>query len=180
MIMMKNHDHRPTPRHKPKARLVVLGFQDPMVDSIPRDSPTLTKLSRMLILQLAASNHWTIGSFDVKTAFLRGKEQSDRVLGVEPTPELREKMHLKSNEVLQLLKGAYGRVDAPYLWFMELKRGLEELGFQQAPFDPCAFVLEHQGKTQGVIWDPRRRWTLLWDTAISWEASFVGAKIPVW
>ena len=139
------------PRHKPKARLVVLGFQDPMVDSIPRDSPTLTKLSRMLILQLAASNHWTIGSFDVKTAFLRGKEQSDRVLGVEPTPELREKMHLKSNEVLQLLKGAYGRVDAPYLWFMELKRGLEELGFQQAPFDPCAFVLEHQGKTQGVI-----------------------------
>ena len=139
------------PRHKPKARLVVLGFQDPMVDSIPRDSPTLTKLSRMLILQMAASNRWTIGSFDVKTAFLRGKEQSDRILGVEPTPELRQKMQLQPNEVLQLLKGAYGRVDAPYLWFMELKRGLEDLGFQQAPFDPCAFVLEHNGVTQGLI-----------------------------
>lgn len=71
--------------------------------------------------------------------------------GVEPPVEPREKFQLKPNEVLQLLKGAYGRVDAPFLWFMELKKGLEELGFQQAPFDPCAFVLEHQGKTQGII-----------------------------
>ena len=139
------------PRHKPKARLVVLGFQDPLVDSIPRDSPTLTKLSRMLILQLAASHRWTIGSFDVKTAFLRGEEQSDRVLGVEPPPELRQRLQLKQNEVLQLLKGAYGRVDAPYLWFMELKKTLENLDFQQAPFDPCTFVLTHQGQTQGII-----------------------------
>ena len=155
------------PRHKPKARLVVLGFQDPLVESIPRDSPTLTKLSRMLILQLAASNRWTIGSFDVKTAFLRGQEQSDRVLGVEPPVELREKLHLKSNEVLQLLKGAYGRVDAPFLWLMELKRGLEELGFQQAPFDPCAFVLEHQGKTQGIIGVHVGRWFMLWHCPVS-------------
>ena len=147
----KSSTSKTHPRHKPKARLVVLGFQDPMVDSIPRDSPTLTKLSRMLILQLAASNRWTIGSFDVKTAFLRGEEQSDRILGIEPTTELRDQLKLKSNEVLQLLKGAYGRVDAPYLWFMELKKGLESLGFQQAPFDPCAFVLEHQGITQGII-----------------------------
>ena len=30
---------------KPKARLVVLGFEDPLVDQIPRDSPTMSKLS---------------------------------------------------------------------------------------------------------------------------------------
>lgn len=92
------------PKHKPKARLVVLGFQDPMVDSIPRDSPTLTKLSRMMILQLAASNRWTIGSFDIKTAFLRGKEDSDRILGIEPPSELRERLRVGHHEVLQLLR----------------------------------------------------------------------------
>lgn len=139
------------PKHKPKARLVVLGFQDPMVDSIPRDSPTLTKLSRMMILQLAASNRWTIGSFDIKTAFLRGKEDSDRILGIEPPSELRERLRVGHHEVLQLLKGVYGRVDAPYLWFMELKKGLEEIGFVQAPFDPCMYILSHQGVTQGAI-----------------------------
>ena len=140
-------------QHVPKARLVVLGYEDPLVHEIPRDSPTMSKLSRMLILQLAASNGWDIESFDIKTAFLRGSEQGDRVLGIEPTAELRERLKLQPNEVLQLLKGAYGRVDAPYLWFMELKRGLESLGFSASPFDPCTFVLVNPktGTTEGVI-----------------------------
>ena len=144
------------PHHKPKARLVVLGFQDPQVDSIPRDSPTLSKLSRMLILQFAASRQWKIGSFDVKTAFLRGQSRDNRILGIEPPKELKERLQLQDNEVLQLLKGAYGRVDAPYLWFMELKQSLEHLGFIQAPFDPCCFVLHGenatgQPSTEGMI-----------------------------
>ena len=147
------YDKRGNQKQKPKARLVVLGYQDPEVDSIPRDSPTMTKLSRMLLLQHAASRHWDIESFDVKTAFLRGQEQGTRVLGIEPPKELQDKLHLKSNEVLQLLKGAYGRVDAPYLWFMELKRTLENLQFIQSPFDPCLFVLrsDRDGSTEGMI-----------------------------
>ena len=146
-------ESRSHPKHKPKARLVVLGFQDPEVDSIPRDSPTLTKLGRMLILQIAASRKWEIGSFDIKTAFLRGEEKSNRILGIEPPVELKDRLKLKDQEILQLMKGAYGRVDAPYLWFMELKKALEELNFVQSPFDPCTFVLfNHEENTlEGVI-----------------------------
>ena len=54
-------------RQVPKARLVVLGFEDPMVDQIPRDSPTMSKHSRVRIMQHAASMHWDIHSFDIKT-----------------------------------------------------------------------------------------------------------------
>ena len=36
--------------HKAKARLVVLGYLDPALEEIPRDSPTLGRQSRMLIL----------------------------------------------------------------------------------------------------------------------------------
>ena len=142
-----------TNQHTAKARLVVLGYEDPLVHEIPRDSPTMTKLSRMLILQIAASNGWDIESFDIKTAFLRGTEVSERTLGIEPPEELRERMKMKPNEVLQLLKGAYGRVDAPFLWFTELKQGLESLDFKASPFDPCVFVLTHPqtGNTEGVI-----------------------------
>ena len=110
----------------------------------------MSKLSRMMILQMAASNGWDIESFDIKTAFLRGQAQDDRILGIEPTSELRDKMKLKENEVLKLLKGAYGRVDAPYLWFMELKKGLEELNFVQSPFDPCLFTLSDP-KTKATV-----------------------------
>ena len=140
-------------KHTPKARLVVLGYEDPLVHEIPRDSPTMSKLSRMLILQTAASRGWNIESFDIKTAFLRGQEQGNRTLGLEPNEELRERLKMHPQEVLKLLKGAYGRVDAPYLWFMELKRGLEALSFQASPFDPCTFVLTcpQTGKTEGLV-----------------------------
>ena len=115
-------------KYKPKARLVVLGFEDPLVDSIPRDSPTMSKMSRMLILQYAASMRWTIESFDIKTAFLRGQEQSTRILGMEPPEELRKKMKLNQSE-------------------------LEGLGFRASPFDPCTFVLvdDKTKRTIGMI-----------------------------
>lgn len=137
---------------KPKARLVVLGYEDPQIDSIPRDSPTMSKLSRMFVLQTAASQKWTIESFDIKTAFLRGTDLSqERKLAIEPPKEMRDRLKLRDGEVLQLLKGAYGRVDAPYLWFVELKSGLEQLGFTQCPFDPCLFALTIHGETHGLI-----------------------------
>jgi hypothetical protein len=107
----------------------------------------------MLILQYAAGPHWDIQSFDIQTAFLRGCEQGQRVLGMEPPEEMRQRLKLKQNEVVQLLKGAYGRVDAPYLWFVELKKTLECLRFKASPFDPYCFLLSdpvtHQ--TQGMI-----------------------------
>ena len=126
---------------KPKARLVILGFEDPMIDSLPRDSPTLGKDSRMLALQCIASHRWGVRSFDIRTAFLRGSRQDTRILGVEPPQELRLKMNLRDDEVCELLKGAYGLVNAPLLWYCELKNALLGLGFTISPMDPCLFVL---------------------------------------
>ena len=82
-----------------------------------------------------------IRSFDIRTAFLRGSRQDDRVLGKEPPEELRAKMKLQPNEVCELLKGAYGPVNAPLLWYLELKGMFLSLDFQISPLDPCVFVL---------------------------------------
>ena len=137
---------------KAKARLIVLGYLDPQLEEIPRDSPTLSKTSRMLILQMISSEGWDLMSFDVKAAFLQGT-QSGRTLGVEPVPELIEAMKLKTNEICQLVKGAYGLVDAPYLWYKTLQAELVSLGFRTTPFDPCTFVLYDKTgrKPQGVL-----------------------------
>ena len=136
----------------PKARLVVLGFMDPKLHEIQRDSPTLTKLGRSLILQLSAANSWRISSFDVKTAFLRGTADQERLLGLEPVPEFQSKLQMRQGEVLQLLKGAYGRADAPLLWFREIRKGLLDLDLKQCPMDPCVFTLtDPEGKTCGAI-----------------------------
>ena len=126
---------------KAKARLVVLGFLDPAITEVPRDSPTLNKTSKMVLLQAIASQGWDLLSFDIRAAFLQGKPQSDRVLAIEPVEELRSALELKPNQVCKLEKGAYGLIDAPYQWYCALREQLTKLGFEQSPFDACMFIL---------------------------------------
>lgn len=139
--------------HKAKARLVVLGYLDPELENLPRDSPTLGRHSKMLLLQLISSNGWTLKSFDIKAAFLQGKPQQDRVLGLEPVPEMRTELQMKGSEILKLEKGAYGLVDAPYLWYTAILEELQRLKFEQSPFDPCVFILRnpHTHVPDGII-----------------------------
>ena len=91
--------------HKAKARLVVLGYLDPALEEIPRDSPTLGRQSRMLILQLISSMNWDLMSFDIKAAFLQGSTQG-RTIGIEPPPEMAKAMQLNPSEICRLEKSA--------------------------------------------------------------------------
>lgn len=127
------------PAHKkPKARLVVLGYQDPKLTSVARDSPTLSREGRHTILQCVSAFQWELTSFDIRTAFLRGKADENNPLAMEPPPELRKKLQLSSQQVCALVGNAYGRVDAPLLFY----KHLHELNFRCHPLEPCVFILE--------------------------------------
>ena len=130
---------------KAKARLVVLGYMDPQLETIPRDSPTLGRTSKMLIAQVIASMRWTLMSFDIKAAFLQGRTQEGREITIEPVPEMVKAMDLKSTEVCKLIKSAYGLIDATFLWFTELDTTLRSLNFIPSPFDPCLYLLFKPG-----------------------------------
>ena len=123
---------------KAKARLVVVGFEDPDIGELSSDAPTLTKDGRQMVLQLVSSNKWELLSFDVSTAFLRG-DGDGRLLGLHPPPELFEALEMSEHDDCELLKGAYGRVDAPFLWYKKFRDTLLGLGFRQCPLDPCVF-----------------------------------------
>jgi hypothetical protein len=133
---------------KAKARLVVLGYMDPQLETIPRDSPTLGRTSKMLIAQVIASMRWTLMSFDIKAAFLQGKTKEDRLIAVETVPEMVKAMNLKPSEVCRLVKSAYGLIDAPFLWYTELDQQLRSLNFIPSPFDPCLYLLYEEGKDE--------------------------------
>ena len=70
------------------------GFEDPDLASVSTESPTLSRDGRMVILQTVSSMHWQLQSFDIKTAFLRGRSDH-RQLAMEPVKELRELLHMK-------------------------------------------------------------------------------------
>ena len=94
---------------------------------------------------------FTLGSFDITTAFLRGKADSSNPLAIEPPPELRRKLGLTEDEVCLLLGNAYGRVDAPLLFYKELSRQLERLGFERHPLEPCVFLLRSGPRLHGIV-----------------------------
>ena len=56
-------------QQRAKARLVVLGYQDPKLTEVSRDAPTLSKEGRSIVLQTIASRRFQLSSFDIKTAF---------------------------------------------------------------------------------------------------------------
>ena len=111
----------------------------------------------MLILQVLATHMWQACSFDIKAAFLQGQPQSSRVMGLDPVPEMRQAMSMKPNEIGRLNKGAYGLIDAPYLWYCALVKELTNLGFETSPFDPCLFILREPqesskaGQVAGIL-----------------------------
>ncbi|CAL1129202.1 unnamed protein product [Cladocopium goreaui] len=125
---------------KAKARLIVVGYEDPGVGVVQNDSPTLTKDGRQMVVQQVSSHGWELVSFDVSTAFLQG-EGDGRLLGLHPTPELTEALGSEPGDQCQLVGSAYGRVDAPYLWYCKFRDSLLQEGFKQCPFDPCVFTL---------------------------------------
>ncbi|CAE7621320.1 RE1 [Symbiodinium sp. CCMP2592] len=150
ILTWKNPEPGDTQR-KAKARLVVLGYQDPKLVDVSRDAPTLSKEGRALVLQTIASKRFELSSFDIKTAFLRGKADENNPLAMDPPKELREALQLKDNEVCQLLGNAYGRVDAPLLFYKELSKQLLELGFVRHPLEPCVFLLYTGSVLNGIL-----------------------------
>ena len=131
---------------KAKARLVVRGYEDPELDSVNTDSPTLSRDARMLLIQTVSSHKWQIQSFDITTAFLRGRSDG-RQLAMEPVEELRQALKMSKEEVCLLEGNAYGRVDAPLLFYREFRKQLEALGFEAHPLDNCLFLLRNPPKS---------------------------------
>jgi hypothetical protein len=130
---------------KAKARLFVICFDDPGVGIVKNDSPTLSKDGRQMVLQQVSSFGWDRISFDVSTAFLHG-DGDGRLLGI----------HLGRSETDQcsLEGGAYGRVDAPYLWYCKFRDTL-------LSGSVCVYTVDQGFQPNArpwISWHPCRRW----------------------
>lgn len=118
-----------------KARLCLRGDQEAGIHQIPRESPTVNKISVKILVTLAVSQGWDIRSCDVERAFLQ-TENITREVFVKPPAE----MNLPRNKVLQLKRTAYGLVDASRSFFLKQAREFKEAGFYPLSMDPALFV----------------------------------------
>ena len=125
---------------KGKARLVVLGFEDPHLGTEHTSSPTLNRRSKQLLLQTVVQNGWELKKGDVTAAFLQGRPLQKCKYALAPT-ELAEAMGLPPGDrVIRLLKSVYGLTTAPLEWYSQVDKVLKELGGRQTAADPCVWV----------------------------------------
>ena len=129
---------------KCKARIVLLGFTDPDLETLQTSAPTLTRLSRQLGLSLAASKCWRLAKADAKSAFLQGTaNQSSRNIFAVPVAELAQALRVPEGQAVKMLKAAYGLVSAPREWFLEVNKvTTSDCGLRQLKSDPCMWVLD--------------------------------------
>ncbi|CAE7220336.1 unnamed protein product, partial [Symbiodinium sp. CCMP2456] len=84
-------------------------------------------------------------------AVSKRKAVESNPLAMEPPPEVRKALNLKDDQVCELLGNAYGRVDAPLLFYKELSKQLLQLGFTRHPLEPCVFMLYTGQKLNGIL-----------------------------
>ena len=135
---------------KGKARLVVLGFQDPYLGKETTCSPTLNKRSKQMLLQMVVQKGWRLKKGDVTAAFLQGRPLSGKNKYALAPPELAEAMGLPPGErVVRLLKSVYGLTTAPLDWYLEVDRVLRSLGGHRCVTDPCVWTFVDKTTEQG-------------------------------
>ena len=115
---------------KPKARLVIIGYHDPRVDSDVRTETFVSRRGGSLFFMAVAHNQFSIKKGGVKNAFLQGTfdDETYGERAAEPVPELRKALNLSEDEIVVLTKACFGLIDAPRRWWKSLVRDTQQLG----------------------------------------------------
>ncbi|CAE7837991.1 RE2 [Symbiodinium sp. CCMP2592] len=135
---------------KPKARAILLGYQDPSYEHRATTAPVMTRLSRQLFLQLSANQSWKVWKGDVTGAFLQGRAYPDKLYCI-PCDEVCDAMNIERGSVTRLRKACYGLVDAPLEWYRTISEFFETIGLERSWSDPCMWLWRPEGKLRGCI-----------------------------
>ena len=123
------------------------GFTDPDLLTSRAEAPTLSKIGRHCILQLACSHKFKLEVGDVSTAFLQGdKKEQSRDVYLEPTADLRTRLGIDTDFMLKWTVSVYGLRNAPRAWYRRVRTDLEALGWRVHQLDQCVF-LSYEGDT---------------------------------
>jgi len=141
---------KPDGSKKAKARAVLQGYMDPEYEHRATHSPTTTRLSRQLQLQISASKGFRTKKGDVTGAFLQSREYPEELLCV-PCDEICQAMGLAPGSVTKVKKACYGLVDAPLEWYRSISNYFTSLGLKKCWSDPCCWTLVHEGRLRGII-----------------------------
>ena len=124
-----------------KSRLCIRGDLDPDILELDRFSPTLNTVNFNVLLQVAANENMVATVGDLKNAFCQS-QPLHRPNGQLYFQQPREGVvGLHPEQIVKIIAGCYGLVDAPLHWRKSLIEDLQKLGYEMSALDPCIMKL---------------------------------------
>ena len=151
--MMRKYKHAELPGEPPtmKSRFCIRGDKDPDIFDLERFSPTVNTMNLNIVLQIAVSEQMEIGLGDLKNAFCQSLplvRKNGKLYFKQPSEGL---PGLEAKQIVEIIAGCYGLVDAPLHWRKSLVQSLVRLGYKESRMDPCLYKIYEHGKIAGLI-----------------------------
>lgn len=139
-----------------KGRWCLQGHLDPDLDVKALEgklqSPTLSQMGRMVLMQVLASFNWKLQLGDIKGAFLEAEPLEDRFRPLYAHQPPGGIPGVPSDAVIEILGNLYGQNDAPSAWFRTFDKEVRALGWKASGFDSCLYTLRNpQNELIGVL-----------------------------
>ncbi len=152
-----------------KCRICVRGFKDQEKNYVDRFSGTSSRWAKRTVLAIAVQSGWKVASTDISMAFLRGLS-FDEIQAIRGGPKREVSMRLPAGkrgepsdsvllrtfegyesfndalEVLEMLQGGFGPVDAPALFTTRADRVLRAADILPTAVDPKVYIRHQAGK----------------------------------
>ena len=129
-----------------KSRLCIRGDLDPDALELERFSPTLNTVNFGILMQIAANENMTATVGDLRNAFCQSRplhrpngklyfqQPKEGVIGLHP------------DQIVLIIAGCYGLMDAPLHWRKSLTEDLMALGYEMSTLDPCIMKLYDESR----------------------------------
>ena len=136
-----------------KSRLCIRGDLDPDILDLERFSPTITTVNFNVLMQLAANRRMRATIGDLRNAFCQSQplhRKNGPIYFQQPKGGI---PGLEEGQIIQIIAGCYGLVDAPLHWRKSLIADLEKLGYHQSKLDPCIWKIHDpvSGELEGAV-----------------------------
>ena len=142
--------------YRVKSRWCLQGHLDPDLSAKVHDgllqSPTLSQMGRMLIMQLIASHGWDLQLGDIKGAFLEAGPLPSKFRPLFAKQPIGGIPGVPKDAVLEVTGNVYGQNDAPLAWHRTFDDAAQEIGWQRSKLDSCLYFLrDDSGRLCGVM-----------------------------
>ena len=135
---------------KPKARAVLLGYQDEAYEHRATTSPVMSRTDPTNASPTHRLEAMEGSERRCDRAFLQSRQYPDTLYCI-PCPEICAALGIPSDSVTKVKRACYGLVDAPLEWYRSVDTFLQSLGFTKLWSDPCCWVLRVNGVLRGAI-----------------------------